>query len=130
MNVNNGFDCIVVGTGPGGATVVRELVQKNYRIVIVEEGTRLNKTGFLNVAPKAFLDRNHRATVSDGDVFQTTYGYHPDVGMKGEIILGMMTKIRDERAGVVYADGSVHKRLTSPDLVKLDEAHSHYCGPV
>ena len=355
------FDFIVVGSGPGGATVARELARKNDRVLIIESGSRLKKTGFLNVAPRAFLDRNRKATVSDGgvwfgnprilggasyvamgnaadppqkildewnldlshelewareslrvtpmpdeflgegtkrlnqgaaslgfkmkptpkcvdfskcvgcglcmfgcptgakwttlefiddaqkngaelmtetrvsrilrqngrisgvevvhkhrticldagtvilaagalstpvilqnsgipagkglsgDVFQTTYGYHPEVGMKGEIILGsylesaildlelfpapymyipflvykdkiggfpaklglaqqakylmlsksidtghllgMMSKIRDERTGEVHADGTVHKKLTSHDLVKLDEAH-------
>ena len=116
-----------------------------------------------------------------GDVFQTTYGHHPDVGMKGEIILatylesaidelelfpapymyvpflvqrdidggfaatlgklqqgrmllrssrvdtsrmvGMMTKIRDERTGEVCRDGTIRKRLTSRDIAKLTEAH-------
>jgi len=116
-----------------------------------------------------------------GDIFQTTYGYHPDVGMKGEIILGtflesaigerelfpapymyipfivqrdrdggypdklgkaqqakilmkskkvdtsrligMMTKIRDERTGVVHRDGTIDKHLTSRDKAKLEEAH-------
>jgi choline dehydrogenase-like flavoprotein len=38
-------------------------------------------------------------------------------------LLGMMTKIRDERTGEVRADGAVHKKLTSHDLAKLDEAH-------
>lgn len=116
-----------------------------------------------------------------GDVFQTTYGYHPEVGMKGEIILatylesvvierelfpapymyvpffvlrdmdgglpeklgkaqqammilrskkvdtshliGMMTKIRDERTGEIYKDGTIHKHLTARDRAKLEEAH-------
>jgi len=116
-----------------------------------------------------------------GDIFQTTYGTHPDIGMKGEIILatyleslieerelfpapymyipyivqrdrdggfpdkmgmaqqakilmkskrvntgrliGMMTKIRDERTGEVRQDGRIVKHLTSRDKAKLDEAH-------
>jgi len=116
-----------------------------------------------------------------GDIFQTTYGHHPEVGMKGEIILGtylesviterelfpgpymyipffvrrdmdggypealgkvqqakmilrskkvdtslligMMTKIRDERSGEVHKDGTIHKHLTGHDRAKLEEAH-------
>jgi choline dehydrogenase-like flavoprotein len=39
-------------------------------------------------------------------------------------IIGMMTKIRDERTGEVHNDGTVTKKLTEKDQAKLDEAHS------
>jgi choline dehydrogenase-like flavoprotein len=38
-------------------------------------------------------------------------------------LIGMMTKIRDERTGEVQNDGTVLKSLTQRDLGKLEEAH-------
>ena len=38
-------------------------------------------------------------------------------------LLGMMTKIRDERTGEVVSDGTIHKILTRQDQEKLDEAY-------
>lgn len=38
-------------------------------------------------------------------------------------LLGMMTKIRDERTGQVMSDGIIHKTVTEQDKAKLDEAH-------
>jgi len=35
---NNEFDAIVVGSGPGGATVARELSKRNKRVLILERG--------------------------------------------------------------------------------------------
>ncbi|MGI8799944.1 MAG: FAD-dependent monooxygenase [Pseudonocardia sp.] len=34
----SGFDCAVVGSGPGGATVARELARSGARVLIVERG--------------------------------------------------------------------------------------------
>ena len=38
---------IVVGSGPGGATVARELSRSGREVLIVEYGPRFKKTGFL-----------------------------------------------------------------------------------
>jgi len=38
-------------------------------------------------------------------------------------LLGMMTKIRDERTGQVMPDGRIYKTVTEQDKAKLDEAH-------
>jgi choline dehydrogenase-like flavoprotein len=38
-------------------------------------------------------------------------------------LIGMMTKIRDERTGEIYKDGTIHKHLTARDRAKLEEAH-------
>ena len=38
-------------------------------------------------------------------------------------LLGMMTKIRDERTGEVKSDGTIKKTLTRQDEEKLNEAH-------
>ncbi len=41
--------------------------------------------------------------------------------MSSSRLIGMMTKIRDERAGRVFADGSVSKPATASDRTKLSE---------
>jgi choline dehydrogenase-like flavoprotein len=66
MRLKNKYDYIVVGTGPGGATVDRELTKAKRDVLILEYGPRLDQTGFLRVAPKVFLDESKRAVQSDG----------------------------------------------------------------
>ena len=58
-----------MGSGPGGATVARELTRKGRRVLIVEYGPRFNKTGFLKTAKKAYLGRDKQPICSDGGVW-------------------------------------------------------------
>jgi choline dehydrogenase-like flavoprotein len=44
------YDYIVVGTGPGGATIAKELASQNKSILIAEYGPRESSTGFINMA--------------------------------------------------------------------------------
>ena len=54
MILKKRYDYIVVGTGPGGKMVARELASKKRSVLILEYGPRFNKTGFLKVAPRLF----------------------------------------------------------------------------
>jgi choline dehydrogenase-like flavoprotein len=49
------YDYVVVGSGPGGAAVARELASQKKRILIVEYGHRLSETGFWK-STKMFQD--------------------------------------------------------------------------
>ncbi len=50
------FDAIVVGSGPGGATVARELAFKGKKVLILEWGTKEPITGSLmNMAPRGLV---------------------------------------------------------------------------
>ncbi len=69
MSLKKRYDYIVVGTGPGGGTVARELSRKNTSILILEYGSRLNQTGFIKAASKIFLDKTKKALRSDGDIW-------------------------------------------------------------
>jgi choline dehydrogenase-like flavoprotein len=69
MGKNTYYDYIIVGTGPGGGTVARELAADRKKILILEYGPKLNKTGFWSVAPRAFLDKSKKALRSDGDIW-------------------------------------------------------------
>ena len=44
------YDFIIVGTGPGGATVARELAAHKKHVLLVEYGPRVSSTGFTNLA--------------------------------------------------------------------------------
>jgi len=68
MDMKRRYDYLVVGSGPGGGTVARELTDAGKSCLIVECGSRLRKTGLLNVAPKAFLDERKRVPLSDGRI--------------------------------------------------------------
>jgi len=63
------YDYLVVGSGPGGGTVARELTEAGRSCLVIECGPRLRKTGLLQVAPKAFLDETKRVPHSDGDIW-------------------------------------------------------------
>ncbi len=69
MGEKTHYDYIIVGTGPGGGTVARELATDQKKILILEYGLRLNKTGFWHVAPRAFLDETKKTLRSDGDIW-------------------------------------------------------------
>jgi choline dehydrogenase-like flavoprotein len=43
--VTQSFDAIVVGSGPGGATVARELSRQGWKVLILERGNKAPVTG-------------------------------------------------------------------------------------
>jgi choline dehydrogenase-like flavoprotein len=47
MDLEQQYDYIVVGSGPGGATLAKELASQGRRVLIVEYGPRLGRTGML-----------------------------------------------------------------------------------
>jgi choline dehydrogenase-like flavoprotein len=47
MDLEQQYDYIVVGSGPGGATLAKELASQGKRVLIVEYGPRLARTGML-----------------------------------------------------------------------------------
>ena len=50
------FDAIVVGSGPGGATVAKELTEKGKNVLILEWGDNTPIKGtFLQTVPRAFI---------------------------------------------------------------------------
>ena len=69
LGMKNKYDYVVIGSGPGGGTIAMELANEDSTCLILEYGPRLKKTGFLNVAPKAFLDKTKRTLRSDGNIW-------------------------------------------------------------
>lgn len=46
------YDAIVVGSGPGGATVARQLARRNWRVLVLEQGSAAPLTGTLGQMAK------------------------------------------------------------------------------
>jgi choline dehydrogenase-like flavoprotein len=60
MNIEKEYDYIIIGTGPGGATVAKELAAIKKRVLMIEYGPRLNATGFMKIGrSKIFRDNNN-----------------------------------------------------------------------
>lgn len=68
MSDNRRWEDIVVGTGPGGATVARELARGGRRVLMVEYGPRFTETGFFKTTRGIFRDREGRSLRSRGGV--------------------------------------------------------------
>jgi len=66
--VDRKYDYIIVGSGPGGATIAKELSRKTKDILIVEYGPRFSKTGAVNVTP-IYLDEKRRHLKTDGGIW-------------------------------------------------------------
>lgn len=70
MNMEKEYDYIIVGTGPGGATVAKELAAKKKRVLMVEYGPRLKETGFRKIGlSKVFRDNNNMLLRSEEDIW-------------------------------------------------------------
>ena len=72
MTLEKGFDYIIVGSGPGGASIAKELsnLTPHARVLIVEYGPRLLKTGIRNIASSSILYDNDKQPIrSDGGVW-------------------------------------------------------------
>lgn len=62
------WDDIVVGSGPGGATVARELALAGHRVAILEYGPRFSDTGFLKVSRAVYRDHEGHSIRTKGGV--------------------------------------------------------------
>jgi choline dehydrogenase-like flavoprotein len=49
MNIEKECDFIIVGTGPGGATIAKQLAAIKKRVLTVEYGPKLDVTGFMKI---------------------------------------------------------------------------------
>lgn len=68
MAIEKRYDYIIVGSGPGGATIAKELSRKTKSILIVEYGPRFAKTGVTKVTP-IFLDEKRKHLKTDGGIW-------------------------------------------------------------
>jgi len=68
MSSEKNYEYIIVGSGPGGATIAKELSRKTKGILLVEYGPRFTKTGAAKVT-SVFLDEKRRHLKTDGGIW-------------------------------------------------------------
>ncbi|MHA1556797.1 MAG: GMC family oxidoreductase N-terminal domain-containing protein [Candidatus Heimdallarchaeota archaeon] len=59
---------IVVGSGPGGATIARELARANKSVAILEYGSHYKKKGQINAFSNIYLDKNLGLKFTSGGI--------------------------------------------------------------
>ena len=67
-SIEKKYDYIIVGSGPGGATIAKELSRKTKDILIVEYGPSFSKTGAVKVTP-IYLDEKRRQLKTEGGIW-------------------------------------------------------------
>jgi choline dehydrogenase-like flavoprotein len=102
------YDLIVIGSGPGGASLVHRLASTGKRILLLERGDYLPR-GFANWDSKTvFVDGAYQAPetwrASDGTTFHP--GLHYYVGGNSKVYGAALFRLRERDFGAVqHADG-------------------------
>lgn len=105
---DNHFDIIVIGSGPGGATLVQRLAASGKRIALLERGDYLPRS-VDNWSPKAvFIDNLYQAKETwynkDGKPFHP--GLHYFVGGNSKMYGAALFRLRERDFEVIrHADG-------------------------
>ena len=69
MDLDKKYDYIIVGSGPGGATLAKELADRARRVLVIEVGPRITGTGLWTTGRKVHADREGRYTRTDGGIW-------------------------------------------------------------
>ncbi|MDQ2765059.1 MAG: GMC family oxidoreductase [Pseudomonadota bacterium] len=102
------YDVIVIGSGPGGASLAHRLAPSGKRILILERGDYLPRTE-ANWSPEAvFVDGKYQAdetwTNASGDTFSPALHYY--VGGNSKVYGAALFRLRERDFGeVVHAGG-------------------------
>jgi choline dehydrogenase-like flavoprotein len=113
MMTNKRYDYIVVGTGPGGGTVAKELADGKRSVLIVEIGPHMTKTGFMKAARKAFMGKDKEALRSDGDIW---IGRARILGGSSYVAMGNAATPPDKILNEWGLDLSIELEFTRNDL--------------
>ncbi|NHJ33033.1 MAG: GMC family oxidoreductase, partial [Asgard group archaeon] len=62
------YEYVVVGTGPGGATVARELSKAKKNVAILEYGPRYTKKGQVNVLTNIYMNKKLGLKFTSGNI--------------------------------------------------------------
>jgi choline dehydrogenase-like flavoprotein len=104
-------EVVIVGSGPGGATVALALAQRGLDVLVLERGERLPKE-IENWSPAAvFLDRRYKPaeTWLDGDGHEFHPGVHYVVGGSSKVYGASLPRFRETDFGAVE-----HREGVSP----------------
>jgi len=62
------YEYVVVGTGPGGATIAKELANAKKSVAILEYGSRYTSASLIKALGKVFLDKKIGLVTTTGDI--------------------------------------------------------------
>ncbi|HEY5280111.1 MAG TPA: GMC family oxidoreductase [Pseudolabrys sp.] len=103
------FDLIVVGSGPGGASLAHRLAPSGKRILILERGDYLPRSQKNWNSQTVFVDAAYQAsetwTNSAGDIFSPALHYY--VGGNSKVYGGALFRLRERDFGNVLHAGGV-----------------------
>ena len=108
MGSTNQYDLIVVGSGPGGASLVHELAPTGKRILLLERGQYLPRTLDNWDSQKVFVDGIYQARETwygkDGETFHP--GLHYFVGGNSKVYGAALLRLRERDFGEIqHSDG-------------------------
>jgi choline dehydrogenase-like flavoprotein len=63
------YDFVIVGSGPGGATMARELADRTSSVLVIEAGPRTTATGLWKTGRQVHLSREGTMTRTDGGIW-------------------------------------------------------------
>jgi choline dehydrogenase-like flavoprotein len=69
MELDRRYDYLIVGSGPGGATMAKELADRTRSVLVVEYGPRIKGTGLWTAGRKVHADREGKYTRTDGGIW-------------------------------------------------------------
>ncbi|MGI4953226.1 MAG: GMC oxidoreductase [Janthinobacterium lividum] len=118
------YDVIVIGSGPGGATVAQRLAPTGKRILMLERGGYLPRSRANWDAKTVFVDGAYQATETwfGGDGREFHPGLHYYVGGNSKVYGAALLRLREKDFGVVQ-----HKDGVSPAWpVGYDEFEPYY----
>ncbi len=102
------FDVIIIGSGPGGASVAHRLARTGKRILILERGDYLPRSEDNWSAKKVFVEGKYQAAESWRDVDNQAFTpqLHYFVGGNSKVYGGALFRLRERDFGeVVHAGG-------------------------
>ena len=118
------YDAVIVGSGPGGATMAWKLAQSGRRILLIERGGYLKRERANWDTRAVFIEGRYQAdetwTSSSGESFHP--GLHYFVGGNSKVYGAVLLRLREEDFGSIrHPDG------LSPEWpVKYDTFEPHY----
>jgi choline dehydrogenase-like flavoprotein len=106
--MNDHYDLIVIGSGPGGASLVQRLAPTGKKILLLERGDYLPRERDNWDAKSVFLDNKYQAHETwydkTGDEFQP--GLHYWVGGNSKVYGAALLRLRERDFGeIVHEDG-------------------------
>ncbi|MFZ5597381.1 MAG: GMC family oxidoreductase N-terminal domain-containing protein [Bacillota bacterium] len=130
---NKNFDAIVVGTGPGGATVARELAVKNKKVLILEwggkpeiKGSILQTAGMAGIPGKGILLTNKMVAIVRGittggsSIFYYATAFDPPLEMFRQYGIDISKEVEEIRSELPTAPLSGH--LMGPMAKRIMES--------